>query len=419
MQLIDRTTSIRQISKPPTRQGVVMVWSLLLIPVVAVMIIMLTDLANIWLARIELKNALDAAALSAVKTWGEGGTTLQARQSANVAFSNNTILGQTFTLNTAEGGCANGNDTSSAEVLLGSVNELISGFEFDCGATPTCFAGDIQVVLAVDTNPILDIENNTADTFTRAYSFRVESYTFTPPPGPPVPTPPIDSITIDLTTLVTVPAHNPGEQGFFDFRLQPPSTDNQSGMNCTSVSAIPGTCPIAFGYSTGGAMVIGSNAVVNSTQQVLTVNFTGLDPGDTIGFGVDTDYVGPDSGGMGVAVSDHGDEFGSGYVNGGNSTTVGARVTVVIAGSSFSGFLQAVPPAGSFRSEVTIDGSFTNNGAAFGARARKTAQINSIGSAWLGGMIQYDVTAESFARYRCGDGPPQLIQTGSFQCVCP
>lgn len=419
MHMLRSRRRVRELSGVDRRRGMVMVWILLLVPAIAVLIIMLTDLANIWQARIELKNALDAAALSAVKTWGEGGTTLQSRQSANTTFSNNTILGQTFNLSTAEGGCANNNVSSDGEILLGSVDDAVPGFEFDCTGTPTCFAGDIQVVFAVDTNPIPALDTSTAHTFTRSFSYRVESYTFTPPPGPPVTPPTLDSITIDLTTLVTIPAHTPGEQGFFDFRTPPPATDNQSGMDCSTVSVIPGSCPIATGYSTGGATIIGSNAVVNSTQQSLTVNFTSLDPGDTIGYGADTDYVGPDSGGMGTDVADHGDEFGSGYVSGGDSTTTGARITVVIAGSSFSGFLAAVPPAGSLRSEVTINGSFTNNGQAFGARARKTIKVNSIGSAWFGAFTQYDVTAEAFARFSCGGGPPQLIHVETFQCACP
>jgi len=110
----------------------------LALPVAACFLVILVDLSNMWQARIELKDALDAASLSAMKTWGEGGSTGQARLDANDAFSANEILGNTFTLDTAQGGCTNGNVSSTSEIVLGTVTTGGTGFDFNCNATPLC-----------------------------------------------------------------------------------------------------------------------------------------------------------------------------------------------------------------------------------------------------------------------------------------
>jgi hypothetical protein len=62
-------------SRRPARRGVVALWTLLMLPVLLVMFVVVVEAVHLWLARVELENALEAAALAAVKDWAESGGT--------------------------------------------------------------------------------------------------------------------------------------------------------------------------------------------------------------------------------------------------------------------------------------------------------------------------------------------------------
>jgi len=49
------------------RRGVATLWLILALPLFLIILGALLEIANLWLARIELKNGLDAASLEAVK----------------------------------------------------------------------------------------------------------------------------------------------------------------------------------------------------------------------------------------------------------------------------------------------------------------------------------------------------------------
>ncbi len=131
-----------------SRRGIATIWVLAALPVVLTLLVMIVDGGNLWVARTELRNALDAAALSAAKTWGEGGTTAQARLDAHDAFNSNTILGTQYSLSTFDGGgCGNGNSAPSttAEILLGSITSPVTGLAIDYTGTPVCPGGTFGV----------------------------------------------------------------------------------------------------------------------------------------------------------------------------------------------------------------------------------------------------------------------------------
>src|SRR5262245_22314887 len=83
---------------PQTRGGVATLWVLLAVPALAIMLVFVTDIANIWVARIEATNALEAAALASVKQWKNVGNTsanrTASRQTAVNYVGANTVLGQ-------------------------------------------------------------------------------------------------------------------------------------------------------------------------------------------------------------------------------------------------------------------------------------------------------------------------------------
>lgn len=393
------------------RRGIATIWIVVAMPVIVTLLIVVLDTANVWLAKSELKNAMDAAALSGAKTWGEGGSTLSARQAANRAAGINTVLGTTLTLSTTEGGCTNNNTSSAGEIVLGALSDTGTTLEFNCNATPACVAGAISATFEVNTDPIAP-DVSTADTLTRPYSYRLTS--FTGPAGSS-----LSSITVNLAPMTvqnTAGGAVVADNGFFDFRVPPPTADQQSGADFGVGTLLVSDTFTTFS-STGGAAVTAVSGTAGTTPSSLAVNFTSFDPGDTLNFGVDSDNVGPDTGAAGTDAADFGGHFGSGYVDGGGRTTVsGATVTFVISGQSFIGTLTSVSEN---LSTVTVNGVLTG-GNPFAVRTRKTIQVSSMASSLFSLPVgPFNVTAESYARYSCSSGPPQLVHIDTYTCICP
>ncbi len=176
----------RQSETTSRRRGIATIWIVLTLPALATLLVVLMDVSNVWLAKTELKNAMDAAALSGAKTWGEGGSTLTARLAALNASNTNTVLGTTITLDIAEGGCANGNTSSSGEIVLGIINDPGTVLEFNCNTTPNCGAG---IPYGVRTRKTLQISSVASSLFgftIGPYDVTAESYArYACPSGPP------------------------------------------------------------------------------------------------------------------------------------------------------------------------------------------------------------------------------------------
>jgi hypothetical protein len=169
---------------PRSRRAAVIMWVILAMPVIAVAMVVLIDIARLWVAREEFKNALDAAALSGVKTWAEGGTFSQARNDANDAFTTNTILGNTYVLNTTAGTCTNENHPS-LEIVLGGVTQVGTNFIFDCNVTPSC-PGGVFGVRVRRTISITSISTSLVGLSWGPYNLTAESYAlYACPSGPP------------------------------------------------------------------------------------------------------------------------------------------------------------------------------------------------------------------------------------------
>src|SRR5262245_36720266 len=79
------------------RQGSLVVWLLIALPVMMMMFLTITTVGSLWLARAELANLADAAALAGAKVWGDGADDSINRTAAHVAAQAlaeaNTILG--------------------------------------------------------------------------------------------------------------------------------------------------------------------------------------------------------------------------------------------------------------------------------------------------------------------------------------
>ena len=79
------------------RRGTVTLWTLVCLPVVLTMLAVMVEVNRLWQTRVHLENALEAAALAAVKEWADrgGGTeNVAPARTVGVAYARaNTILG--------------------------------------------------------------------------------------------------------------------------------------------------------------------------------------------------------------------------------------------------------------------------------------------------------------------------------------
>ena len=126
------------------RRGVATLWLILALPLFLIILGALLEIANLWLARIELKNGLDAASLAAVKEWAEspGGTDTQPARAVGVNFATaNNAGGQPIPLsdNYLMAGGVNENDTNDDGLVFGAVDTSdLTNIEFDAGEVPSC-----------------------------------------------------------------------------------------------------------------------------------------------------------------------------------------------------------------------------------------------------------------------------------------
>lgn len=402
-------------------------WVIGLLPALALGMVVLTDVANLWLSHIELKNALDAAALSGVKTWGEGNSTGLARLDAQAAFVSNTVRGTVWSLDATSGGCNNGNVSSDGEIVLGAISDIgASNYAFDCAQVPGCVTGTFTALFAVETDPNGDtfqIQTGPGSATVANRTFRIEQFTQTSGASPLV----LNSVELDLRDLriaSSVGGTPAMDDGFFDLKTAQSNSDNNRGIGTppgpgNSLIAVndAGVSP-TFSFSGGAA----------TEPRVMRVTLGSGLPPSTPGtnrffWGTDTDNVGGNigsGGGVGSAVQDFGGEFGTDASNAASSnpfTTTGATVRIVVSGQTLVGTLTRV---NANRSTVFFDATISSSGQAFGVRARKTIQVPSITGNLLGQTFgPYNVTAESYARYVCFSGNPQLIRTNAYSCNCP
>lgn len=401
------------------RRGVSTVWIIASVPALATLLCLVLEVANLWLARVELKNAVDAAALSGVKTWGEGGSTGAARLETQSTAAMNTVVGSAVSLDLNAGAGINGNNLSTGDILLGSISGAPGALTFNCNGTPSCITGTVNLTIAIETDPNGDTFGNPSEpTGDAETTFRIESFTQSAGTGAE-----LQSIEFDVAPMMVTPVSGGGagipvpDDGFFDLRAIGANDVNRSIGN-------PNTKPSLIGRNfsgTGATFTYTGGNGVDQFDAVLVAFATPIAPGvpgsNQYFFGTDTDRVGGNIGGGGGATAqDFGGEFGTeGGGGSGNDpfTSTGATVRVTISGQTFTGTLTRVSDD---RSELVIIGNLTG-GDAFGVRAQTTMQVNSVCCTLFGVAVgPFNVTAKSYARFVCSDGPPELVRIQTLTC---
>lgn len=122
-------------------------------PALLALFVVLVDIAQLWVARIELANALEAAALAAVKEWGDadGGSTQRPRQVGAEYAAANTVIGVpvVLDLNFDENAEPNENAGCSGSLVFGAVLGTAPPYVFDADADPQDHAYGVRTQAAV------------------------------------------------------------------------------------------------------------------------------------------------------------------------------------------------------------------------------------------------------------------------------
>lgn len=89
------------------------------LPIGVCFIASVVELGHLWIARVELKNALEAAALAGADEWGDTGVNNDARNRAVELAAANNVAGTPLTVAAnGGGGDANGNNSCNGNVVI-------------------------------------------------------------------------------------------------------------------------------------------------------------------------------------------------------------------------------------------------------------------------------------------------------------
>jgi Flp pilus assembly protein TadG len=145
------------------RRGVATVWMILATPAVLTMLVVVVEIGSLWLAQIELTNALEAAALVGAQDWARltaeippeslGDISSGVRDGVLTLAAANTVNGKSVVLNDNYGGSApNYNLSASGNVVLGAVTVTGNQLMFDPNLVPTpteLFGCHVQATVSV------------------------------------------------------------------------------------------------------------------------------------------------------------------------------------------------------------------------------------------------------------------------------
>lgn len=357
-----------------------MVYFVFLIPLLLLFLLGGAQAARQWQAKIELKNAVDAAALSAVKTWAESASTAQAQLDADAAFSANSVIGQSYPL-VAATAALNGRTTAAApsptepEILFGSIEDVGGTFQFTSASTSAEIAAPFSVTVSAAL--VGDPSSNGGP---QLAAWRISDFR-----GPASAS--LDGLSVDLSPP-TDGAAPPWQPAAFDFRAAAggrtalPLVFSSGATTATNARVAAALEEVA--QLTSGVNAATYRVQPGSQPTKLLWSFRGFQPGDAFAFGTPLSAAATST----------------------LNPTLAAQLTLWINGQPFTGVL---PPAGTPSTETTLTGALAGS-RAFGVRIRKTVPVSLFSSSWLGlDLGVQSSTAEAFARYAPQLGRPQLV----------
>ena len=435
------------------RRGSATLWLIIWIPALMVLFLALTGVANLWLARVEVENGLEAAALAAVKHWGDanGGDTLEPRTvgvqyaAANCVRMNDLVIGTNYDMNAAVCMAPNPNQNltcivgkmpPSGNLIFGAIDDSDpDNVIFNAGKCPSCAA---KAIIVLDATTQGDLNGAAANDWGIAFhptpdtppGLRINSILLTIPPNVGA-----DDFEHDFTIAV----NDPGQWKVrIDPDYQQPDIQGFADPDMQITASYPGVRQVLMTFSAAGGDL-------------------GFEPCDRFRFGLNVDF----SVGMTGLPGFLRDADGIGHM--------GTIVTVNFSdGSSASGTFvdtshaeadcelnpSLLPcPAGATDNQgnpvprmvvhpTLIDdlpcpitspgqGQPTNNGQSiallnaggegkFGVRAQAIIPIRPLGGhSFLGDLTEQCVQAKTTAVYDCATRRVQLIRIDTFICPGP
>jgi len=390
------------------RRGISTLWLILTLPVFLTLLVFVVDISNLWLARVELENGLEAAALAAAETWGRSGSgSTEVPRDVGVKYAAaNMIRGKSLTIdpnyragapNENAACCHTAGPNPTGNLVFGSARTVDGKLTFNAGEVPACGVGTV----------LFDVTgNNLADVSAWGVSFVATAQT------PANLT--IASITFDLPVGRFI-----GDAQVSD---RTPGGATPSIMVCQADTVGLNAGQIHFTRDNQDAL----------GYRTLRIAFDpeAFAPGDHFRFGVPTNGVGETGKWL-----DDGDGVGAASVGVTVVFSVGGvlqrPVSVVFTNTDNRGWVECTN-TGEFKDLPAPPTSGTNNDGQsyvlltgvgqndFAVRAQATVPVSSLAGKLLGDCIgPYYVTAKTTARYNCSENRAWLIRVERFLCPGP
>ena len=289
-----------------SRAGIATLWVILMLPVVFLMLVFAVEIGNLWLARVELENALESAALAAVKEWhadaGASDTTIPRQIGQSFALAN-TVRGVPVTIGDNYVAATATNPNENASYLFPTGNLIFGGISgtdpdtvFDTTTLPACGVGGVIIdaipvfgTLLIDTTAISPLSNDNA----WGINFQAESPTT--PPG------------LTVTQIVfNLRAGTDTNAVFAPLSTAPVISDNSPRI-ISSQNDVFGISNGALTLTTAGTVRTWANSQVrfiwdSTLPHIATIRFlpagadAGFSPGDRIRFGLRVGGLGKNDG---------------------------------------------------------------------------------------------------------------------------
>jgi len=414
-----------------SRRGGVTLWTILALPVLQLVLLLIVDGIHLWVARVELENALEAAALAAVKEWGDaggGGSTLVPREIGVEYAAANTINGVPVSIatNYDAGQPPNENaDCPGGDLIFGAA-EQITGlpclrYRFDAGAAAACLRAKVRINII---KPEAGAGNENSDP--RYFGVFYEE-------GPP-------ELSI-MSVSITLPTGNGGlqQQPYFDASkniLASLGTPGPDGIpvppspypwwnldNPVPPNDIRGLTGADISFSLADQIICGPCGA--SRYGTLTVHYTPgtfqapSDPNDSntwefMRYGASINQMNPPA--LPPGTQNNGEAFWQGQVgvrvvfyNSNTNTTTTATGTFVNNESDTDGYAY-----------VQVGGGGGTGGVSPAVRAQASVPVSSLLCRFCGNVFgPYSVSACATAMYDCGEQRPRLIRIEPGEFVCP
>ncbi|MFK7776666.1 MAG: hypothetical protein QM501_00925 [Gimesia sp.] len=381
-----------KINSHQNRRGIAILWLILWGSVFLTFFCGVLEIATLWQAQVEVKKALDAAALAAVKEWGDRGVnSTNIPRDVGVAYTvANPILGVAFTpttnLGTVSVANPNANALNTGNFVFGAIDTTTDPITFNGNAVTSCAAGAVTIRISDNDNSGTVTPGSIRLSFDSGTNLAIDSVAFTLPTKTMGPANAFAYF--DATSAPQVDTTG----GTFNGLDVDPTSSTPDIWNCSNLNG-----DICFTFS---------NQLAPNRFQTVQIDFDGnsFTEFDFFHFGVSTNNLGP-SGYPAPAPGSVGNAWGQ-Y---GVIAEVTFRNTISNVTSTASAVFVNVPAANT--SEATLTGG---GGGGFPAViAQGTVPTQGFCSTLFGVSI-FNVTSKSIAYYDCGTGRAALVSVDNI-----